>query len=48
MTALCYGCHSHLDSHPAEKEAFFRERLGDAGFDRLDAKAHAKRDRVMR
>jgi hypothetical protein len=25
----CYGCHSYLDTHPIEKEAFFRNYFGD-------------------
>jgi uncharacterized CHY-type Zn-finger protein len=44
--AGCYGCHQYLDSHPNEKLAFFRERLGDSVFDELSGRAHAKRDRV--
>ncbi len=43
--AGCYGCHQYLDSHPNEKQAFFRQRLGDEAFDALSARAHAKRDR---
>jgi hypothetical protein len=27
--ALCYGCHSHLDSHPYEKTAWFEKLLGE-------------------
>jgi hypothetical protein len=44
--ALCYGCHQHLDSHPIEKEAFWRSVIGDSRFDALAARAHGKRDRV--
>jgi len=44
--ALCYGCHQYLDSHPAEKLAFFRALLGDERFDALASRAHAKRDRI--
>lgn len=44
--ALCRpGCHDYLDSHPNEKEAFFREVLGDERFDALAARAHGRRDR---
>jgi hypothetical protein len=38
--ALCYGCHQHVDSHPDEKEALFRLRLGDEAFDALRLRAH--------
>jgi hypothetical protein len=44
--AGCYGCHQYLDSHPNEKLAFFRERLGDERFDALSARAHARRSRT--
>ncbi len=44
--ALCYGDHQFLDSHPEEKEALFREKLGDEAFDALAARAHERRDRV--
>ena len=43
--ALCYGCHSYIDSHPEEKLAYFRGILGDDRFDALAARAHGKRDR---
>lgn len=45
--SLCFGCHQHLDSHPEEKMAFFRARLGDEKFDALQARAHARRDREL-
>ena len=35
--ALSYGSHSYLDSHPREKEKFFRERLGDDVYEELEA-----------
>lgn len=44
--ALCYGCHQHLDSHPIEKEAFWRSVIGDERFEALAARAHGRRDRV--
>jgi hypothetical protein len=44
--ALCYGCHQYLDSHPYEKEAFWRAEIGDERFDALAARAHGRRDRV--
>ena len=28
VAALCYGCHSHMDSHPYEKTAWFEDLLG--------------------
>jgi 5-methylcytosine-specific restriction endonuclease McrA len=43
--AACYGCHQYLDSHPNEKLAFFRERLGEERFDALEARAKGKRNR---
>jgi len=46
--ALCTGCHTYLDSHPEEKEAFWRSVIGDERFDALAARAHGKRDRVGR
>ena len=27
--ALCYGCHSYLDSHPYEKQAWFEKHIGE-------------------
>jgi len=44
--ALCYGDHQYLDSHPIEKEAFWRSEIGDERFDALAARAHGRRDRV--
>jgi hypothetical protein len=44
--ALCYGHHQYLDSHPDEKEAFWRSEIGDERFDALAARAHGRRDRV--
>ena len=43
--SLCYGCHQYLDSHPEEKETFWRSVIGDERFDALAARAHGKRDR---
>lgn len=33
--ALCPGCHDFVDSHPSEKDAFFRGLIGDEEADRL-------------
>lgn len=33
--ALCYGDHRYLDTHPDEKERFFRQRMGDEAYDAL-------------
>jgi hypothetical protein len=44
--ALCTGCHTHLDSNPYQKEAFWRAEIGDERFDALAARAHSRRDRV--
>lgn len=30
VAALCYGCHSYLDSHPYEKTAWFETHIGKA------------------
>lgn len=38
--ALCYGCHRHIDTHPIEKETFFRERMGDEAYDALRLRAN--------
>jgi len=29
VAALCYGCHSYIDSHPYEKADWFEKLLGD-------------------
>lgn len=38
--ALDYGCHRWLDTHPALKEQFFRERLGDERFEALQVRSN--------
>lgn len=38
--ALCYGCHQWVDSHHEEKEALFRKRLGDTGYEALRLKSN--------
>src|SRR4249920_2098539 len=45
LLSLCFGLHQYLDSHPVEKEAFWRAEIGDERFDALAARAHGKRDR---
>ena len=45
--ALCYGDHQYLDSHPDEKEAFWRAVIGDERFDALAARAHGRRGREV-
>lgn len=37
--ALCFGCHSYLDSQPMEKVEFFKERLGKEKFQHLNIRA---------
>jgi 5-methylcytosine-specific restriction endonuclease McrA len=37
--ALCYGCHRYLDTNPQLKRHFFRERLGHAVYDDLEARS---------
>jgi hypothetical protein len=39
-TALCYGCHSYLDHHPAEKAEFFLNLLGQKRFNKLNKLAN--------
>ena len=39
--ALCYGCYQFVDSHAAEKEALWRERIGDEAYDALRLRAHS-------
>lgn len=41
--ALCYGCHSYLDSHPDLKHAFFRERLGDERYEALQLRSNQRK-----
>lgn len=36
--ALCFGCHQFLDSHPLEKVEFFKARLGEERFDKLNSR----------
>ena len=36
--ALFGGCHLYLDSHPQEKIDFFKQRLGEEGFDLLNGR----------
>jgi 5-methylcytosine-specific restriction endonuclease McrA len=45
--ALCYGCHSHVDSHADEKERLFRDKFGDAQYEATAALAHGRRDRLL-
>ncbi len=47
LLSLCYGCHQFVDSHPTEKEALWRSRIGDERFEALAAKAHGRRDREV-
>lgn len=44
--ALCYGCHRHIDSHAADKEALARRLLGDEGYEALRLLAHTPAKRV--
>ena len=37
--ALCFGCHQHLGSHPAEHVAFMLKRLGQERYDMLEHRA---------
>jgi len=36
--AICFGCHLYLGSRPVEHRKFFIERLGQEGFDMLEAR----------
>lgn len=38
--AGCYGCHSYLDNHPKEKEAFWIEHIGQERFDSLKKRSN--------
>lgn len=38
--ALCYGCHSYLDSHPDLKYQFWARRIGQDRFDSLRLRSH--------
>lgn len=46
LLALCWGCHSFVDSHALEKENLWRLRIGNARYDRIAGLAHEKRDRI--
>lgn len=37
--ALCYGCHSYIDSHPEEKIEFFKSKLGEELYEYLRMKS---------
>ena len=36
---LCFGCHQYFHSHPLEHVEWFKDRLGEVGFDLLQARA---------
>ncbi len=36
--ALCFGCHSYLDSQAIDKVDFFKARLGEERFDLLNSR----------
>ena len=38
IVALDFGCHVFLDSRPLEKTDFFKKRLGENGFNLLNAR----------
>ena len=38
--ALCYGCHSYLDSHPREMDAWFVGKYGQACWDAVHQRSH--------
>jgi 5-methylcytosine-specific restriction endonuclease McrA len=46
LVTLCMGCHLWAHSHPAGAHEFFAKHLGQARFEALADRAHAKRDRV--
>ena len=46
LLSLCRGCHQFVDSHPEEKEALWRLRIGHEEYERLAAIANGRRDRV--
>ena len=45
--ALCYGCHRYLDTHPVEKHAWFRTRLGDERYEALELRSNATKVSVI-
>jgi len=44
--ALCYACHMRAHQYQEDTRAFFAEKMGQARFDALAARAHGRRDRV--
>jgi len=38
--ALCWLCHDYLDTHPRDKEAYFRERMGDDAYEALQRRSN--------
>ena len=47
--ALCYGCHSHMDTHPLEKYRWYEIKYGRSRFQRILVKSHqtGKVDEMM-
>ncbi len=48
--ALCFGCHSYLDSQAIDKVDFFKARLGEERFDLLNSRmrqTHPKPDQKL-
>ena len=44
--AMCYGCHSYIDSHPAEKLQWFAQHLGNKNVEiLLEKKQNSKSGR---
>lgn len=47
--ALCgLTCHPYIDAHPDAKRALWVSAIGEERYEALAARAHGKRDRVMR
>ncbi len=40
VACLCMGCHSYLDGHPMEKIEWFKKKLGEQEFEKLNYRAN--------
>ena len=43
---LCSGCHMYFTAHPHEHNEWFRERLGQGGFDLLTSRANRTHPKI--
>lgn len=42
--ALCWECHPWLDTHPNEKERFFRAFMGDGAYEALQRRSNGVKE----